>query len=127
MLASLTEAILDSLEADARTGVEQVLVTLVAGLERHRGVLLALIDEVPLGSQANTVPEIERQLTEFTRLFVLRHAPRMPRSELDARLYLAMGMTLNACLRIALERPEHLDRDRLIELVTEMLVSGLES
>ena len=125
VLASLTESILDSLEADARTGVEQVLVTLVGGLERHRGVLLALIDEVPLGSQANTVPEIERQLTEFTRLFVLRHAPRMPRAELDARLYLAMGMTLNACLRIALERPEHLDRDRLIELVTEMLVSGL--
>ena len=127
VLASLTDAIFDSLEADARTGVNQVLLTLVDALERHRGVLLALIDEVPLGSQANTLPEIERQLTEFTRLFVLRHAPRMPREELDARLYLAMGMTLNACLRIALERPEGLDRDHLLALVTEMLVSGLES
>ncbi len=125
VLADLTDAILGSLDADARTGVEQVLVTLVDGLERHGGVLHALIDEVPLGSQANTLPEIERQLTEFTRLFVLRHAPRMPRDELDARLYLAMGMTLNACLRIALERPEHLDRDRLLSLVTDMLVSGI--
>lgn len=126
VLASLTDAILDSLELDARAGVERVISTLVAGLERHRGVLMALIDEVPLGSQANALPEIERQLTEFTRLFVLRHAPRMPRAELDARLYLAMGMTLNACLRIALERPAGLDRGRLLELVTEMLVSGLE-
>ena len=126
VLAELTEAIFASLDDDARHGVERVLVTLVDALERHRGILVALIDEVPLGSQANTLPEIERQLTEFTRLFVHRHAPGMPRDELDARLYLAMGMTLNACLRIALERPEGLDRGRLLELVTEMLVSGLD-
>jgi AcrR family transcriptional regulator len=126
VLGELTDAIFGSLDDDARTGVERVLHTLVDALERHRGVLVALIDEVPLGSQANTLPEIERQLTEFTRLFVLRHAPDLPREELDARLYLAMGMTLNACLRIALERPEGLDRGRLLELVTEMLVSGLD-
>jgi len=126
VLAELTEAIFAALDDDARHGVERVLTTLVDALERHRGILVALIDEVPLGSQGNTLPEIERQLTEFTRLFVLRHAPGMPRGELDARLYLAMGMTLNACLRIALERPEGLDRGRLLELVTEMLVSGLD-
>ena len=126
VLAELTDAIFASLDDGAHEGVERVLTTLVDALERHRGVLVALIDEVPLGSQANTLPEIERQLTEFTRLFVLRHAPKMPRAELDARLYLAMGMTLNACLRIALERPDGLDRERLLELVTDMLVSGLD-
>ncbi len=126
VLTDLTEVILDSLDLDAREGVARVIATLVTALERHCGVLVALVDEVPLGSQANVLPEIERQLTEFTRLFVLRHAPRMSRAELDARLYLAMGMTLNACLRIALERPAGLDRARLLELVTEMLVSGLE-
>ena len=43
--------------------------------------------------------------------------PGLPRAEIEARLYLAMGMTLNACLRIALERPPELDRERLIDLV----------
>jgi hypothetical protein len=87
--------------------------------------MAALIDEVPMGAQANTLPEIERQLAQFARLFVVRHLPGLPRPELEARLYLAMGMTLNACLRIALERPDDLDRERLIDLVALMLLSGL--
>ena len=51
--------------------------------------------------------------------------PGLPRDEIEARLYLAMGMTLNACLRIALERPPELDRERLIDLVASMLLAGL--
>jgi hypothetical protein len=36
-----------------------------------------------------------------------------------------MGVTLNSCLRIALERPANLDEDHLIDLVAGMLAMGL--
>jgi hypothetical protein len=36
-----------------------------------------------------------------------------------------MGVTLNSCLRIALEKPPELDADHLIDLVVGMLVLGL--
>ena len=125
VLAELTEAIFASLDDDARHGVERVLVTLVDALERHRGILVALIDEVPLGSQANTLPEIERQYRVHPPVRAPARAghatrrarrPAVPRDGDDAQ-------------RVPPDRPrapEGLDRGRLLELVTEMLVSGLD-
>ena len=125
LLAELTESMIRSSELEPYAGTRTVLVTLVEGLERHRGVMRALIDGVPMGSQANRLPEVERQLSQFARLGVASRLPGLPRAEIEARLYLAMGMTLNACLRIALERPPELDRERLIDLVASMLLAGL--
>jgi len=125
LLAELTESMIRSSELEPYAGTRTVLVTLVEGLERHRGVMRALIDGVPMGSQANRLPEVERQLSQFARLGVASRLPGLPRAEIEARLYLAMGMTLNACLRIALERPPDLDRERLIDLVASMLLAGL--
>ena len=105
LLAELTEAMIRSSELAPHDGTRSVLVTLVEGLERHRGAMRALIDGVPMGSQANRLPEVERQLAQFARLGVAARLPGLPREEVDARLYLAMGMTLNACLRIALGAP----------------------
>jgi AcrR family transcriptional regulator len=125
MLVELTEAMIRSAELEPYDGTRAVLVTLVEGLERNRGVMRALIDGVPMGSQANRLPEVERQLAQFARLGVASRLPGLPRQEVEARLYLALGMTLNACLRIALERPPELDRERLIDLATSMLLAGL--
>jgi AcrR family transcriptional regulator len=125
LLAELTEAMIRSVELEPYAGTRSVLVTLVDGLERNRGVMAALIDGVPMGSQANRLPEVERQLAQFARLGVASRLPGLPREEVEARLYLAMGMTLNACLRIALERPPEMDRERLIDLVASMLLAGL--
>lgn len=125
LLVELTEAMVRSAGLAPYDGTRSVLVTLVDGLERNRGVMRALIDGVPMGSQANRLPEVERQLAQFARLGVAARLPGLPREEVEARLYLAMGMTLNACLRIALERPPDLDRERLIDLTALMLLSGL--
>ena len=125
LLVELTEAMIRSVEMAPYDGTRSVLVTLVEGLERNRGVMAALIDGVPMGSQANRLPEVERQLAQFARLGVASRLPDLPREEIEARLYLAMGVTLNACLRIALERPPELDRERLIDLAASMLLAGL--
>ena len=125
VVGDLTEAIVAAVRREPFDGVRHVVSTLVDALVEHGPVVKALLDEVPLGSHANALPAVEAQLGQFARMFVAQHAPQLPAGEVDARVYLALGVTLNACLRIALERPDHLDLDRLIDLVTGLLVAGL--
>ncbi len=125
VVADLTEAMVAAVRTDAFAGVRHVVSTLVASLVEHGPVVKALLDEVPLGSHANALPAVELQLGQFARMFTAQQAPRLSAEEVDARVYLALGVTLNACLRIALERPEGLDPDRLIDLTTGLLVTGL--
>jgi AcrR family transcriptional regulator len=125
VVADLTEAMVAAVRMEAFAGVRHVVSTLVASLVEHGPVVKALLDEVPLGSHANALPAVELQLGQFARMFTAQQAPRLAAEEVDARVYLALGVTLNACLRIALERPEGLDPDRLIDLTTGLLVAGL--
>ncbi len=125
VVADLTEAMVAAVRLEAFAGVRHVVSTLVDALVEHGPVVKALLDEVPLGSHANALPAVEAQLGQFARMFTAQHAPRLAADEVDARVYLALGVTLNACLRIALERPDGLDPDRLIDLTTGLLVVGL--
>lgn len=125
ILADLTEAITEAAGRPPFEGVRAVVSALVGSLHRHQAVVRALVNEVPMGTQSNVLPEIERGLAQFTRIYAVQQLPELPRAELDARIYLAMGVTLNSCLRIALERPDNLDEDHLIDLVAGMLAMGL--
>jgi len=125
IMADLTEAITVAAGHRPYEGVRGVVAALVASLQRHQAVIRALINEVPMGTQSNELPEIERGLAQFTRIYAVQQLPDLPAAELDARIYLAMGITLNSCLRIALERPAELDEDHLIDLVAAMLAMGL--
>ena len=121
----LTDAITRSVALPPYDGVRKVVAALVDALREHAAITRALINEVPLGSHANTLPEIERRLGQFTRMYALQRLPDLDEAELDARIYLAMGVTLSSCLRIALEAPAHLDPEHLIDLVAGMLALGL--
>jgi AcrR family transcriptional regulator len=125
ILRRLTDAIAEAASKPPQVGVRAVVSALVAALQEHGPVVRALVNEVPLGTQANVLPEIERGLATFTRIYAAQQAPDVPAAEMDARIYLAMGVTLNSCLRIALEKPPELDADHLIDLVVGMLVLGL--
>lgn len=57
-------------------------------------------------------------------MFAGPQTPRLSQRDLDPRVCLALGVTLNACLRIALERPSELDPEELVDLVTGLLVAG---
>ncbi|MCZ4497637.1 MAG: transcriptional regulator, TetR family [Marmoricola sp.] len=127
ILRELTAAITDAASQPPLPGVRSVVAALVSALQTHQAVVRALVNEVPLGTQSNVLPDIERGLEQFTRIYAAHQLPDLPRAELDARTYLAMGVTLNSCLRIALERPEHLDEDHLIDLVAGMLAMGLQA
>ena len=125
ILERLTGAITEAAGRHPRVGVRAVVSSLVAALKEHEPVVRALVSEVPLGTQSNVLPEIERGLATFTRIYAAHQVPQMPAEEMDARIYLAMGVTLNSCLRIALEKPAELDEDHLVNLVVDMLVLGL--
>ena len=125
IMRDLTDAIAEAAGKPPYEGVRAVVAALVAALHRHQSVVRALVNEMPLGTQANVLPEIERGLAQFTRIYAAQQAPGLSRSELDARIYLAMGVTLNSCLRIALEKPADLEEEHLIDLVAGMLALGL--
>ncbi|MGH3417191.1 MAG: TetR/AcrR family transcriptional regulator, partial [Actinocrinis sp.] len=108
-----------------RPGVRHVVATLVDSIRSRAAVTSALINEVPLGSHSNVLPETERGLAQFTRMYAAQHAPELTAAELEARIYLAMGVTLSSCLRIALEKPEGLDAEHLIDMLADLLVLGL--
>jgi AcrR family transcriptional regulator len=127
IMAELTEAITAAVGQPPLVGVRGVVAALVGSLQRHEAVARALVNEMPMGTQANVLPEIERTLAQFTRIYAAQQAPHLSRAELDARIYLAMGITLNSCLRIALELPEDLDEDHLVDLVAGMLAMGLSA
>jgi AcrR family transcriptional regulator len=124
-MRDLTTAMTEAIALDVEDGVRHVVASLVRSLGEHGAVVHALMDEVPLGSHQNALPQLEAQLGQFARLFVARHAPHLSPHDVDARVYLALGVTLNACLRIALERPDHLGEGELVDLVSHLLVSGL--
>lgn len=125
ILTDLTDAIAEAASHPPFEGVRAVVAALVSSLHRHQAVVRALVNEVPMGTQSNVLPEIERGLAQFTRIYAAHQVPDLPRAELDARIYLAMGVTLNSCLRIALEKPDDLDEEHLIDLVAGMLALGL--
>lgn len=125
IVGELTEAMADAAALPVYEGTRHVVATLVASLQARGPLISAMINEVPLGTHTNSLPEVERGLAQFTRLYVVQRAPQMPRAELEARIYLAMGVTLSSCLRIALELPPELDAEHLIDLVAGMLSLGL--
>lgn len=127
MVRALVEAMAASVELEVRVAVAQVLDALVEQVELHAAVIRALMSESPLGSHGNTMPEVERELAAYVRLFVLRHAPGLPAEERETRIHLALGLTLTSCLRAVFETPAEVDRDRLLEMTTDLLVLGLSA
>lgn len=125
IVEELTTAMVDATTLPSFEGTRHVVATLVGSLRARGPLISAMINEVPLGSHTNALPEIERGLAVFTRMYAVQRAPQLDPDELEARVYLAMGITLSSCLRIALEKPEHLDAEHLIDLTAGMLALGL--
>jgi AcrR family transcriptional regulator len=127
IVEEITTAMADATAMPAFEGTRHVVATLVGSLRARGPLISAMINEVPLGSHTNALPEVERGLAIFTRMYAVQRAPGLAPAELEARVYLAMGITLSSCLRIALEKPEHLDAEHLIDLTAGMLAIGLSA
>jgi len=123
----LMVSVVTALELDLDAAMREIVVTLVDGFERHRPVILAMVNQMPAGNNANVLPEIEADLRQLASLLPRRHRPDLAPERLEAVVFLVMGVLVSTCLRIALQRPPEVDREELIGLATSMLTAGLGS
>lgn len=124
IMRRLVAAVAAGLALDAVAGARQVLSVLVDALEDHRGVMAAVINDLPLGSQSNVLPTIEQHLYHIARLALLQHYPQLPDTEVDEILYLGMGMMLQIALRIAIDRPPGMTKESLLDRAATLAVSA---
>ncbi|HWI43048.1 MAG TPA: TetR/AcrR family transcriptional regulator [Nocardioides sp.] len=118
-------SVVDALELDLDGAIRLVVVTLVEGFERHRGVLTAMVNQLPAGSNANVLPEIEADLRRLASVLPRRHRPGLDPDRLEGVVFMLMGVLVSTCLRIALGRPDGVDRAELIDLAVVMISAGL--
>lgn len=123
----LMVSVVGALELDLEAALREVVETLVGGFERHRAVVLALVNQMPAGHNANVLPEIEADLHQLASVLPRRHFPSLAPERLEAVVFLTMGVLVSTCLRIALQRPAGVDRTELVDLAVAMLVGGLSS
>ena len=84
-----------------------------------------MVSEIPMGTQSNVLPDVEHQLEQIARLFLAHHRPELPDIDTDELIYLGMGIIVAACLRIAIDRPPQLNKQRLIDRTATLLTTGL--
>lgn len=122
----LMVSVVDALELDLDDALRRVVITLVDGFERHRGVILAMVSQLPAGNNANVLPEVEAQLHHLATLLPRRHLPGLEPDRLEGVVFMLMGVLVSTCLRIALGRPDGVDRAQLIDLTVAMIGAGLK-
>lgn len=122
IMRRLVAALAEGLSLDAVAGARHVLSALVDALEDHRGVMAAVINDLPLGIQSNVLPTIEQHLHHIARLALLQHYPRLPDTDVDEILYLGMGMMLQVALRIAIDRPPAMRKESLLDRAATLAV-----
>lgn len=121
----LMVSVVDVLDAELEPALRQVVTTLVDGMERHHGVMAAMVSQAPSGTDANLMPEIEANLHHLASLLPRRHRRELPPDELEGVVFMLMGVLVSMCLRIALQRPTGVAREQLIDLTVAMVSTGL--
>jgi AcrR family transcriptional regulator len=123
--SDLMAGVVRAIDLDLDAAVREVVLTLVDAFERHRAVILAMVNAVPAGSNANVLPEVESRLFQLASVLPRRHFPDLPEERLEAQVFMTMGVLVSTCLRIALMRPHAVSRDELVDITTAMITGGL--
>jgi AcrR family transcriptional regulator len=115
------------LDVDAASLV--VVNTLTGAYEKHAPILQAALTsssfDVPAYLNHTAMDDIERSLLPLGSAIPARARPDLSPAELHDLVFLTMGVTSSACLRIALQRPSGSDRDAMVALTARMLVAAL--
>ena len=124
--SDLMAGVVRALDLGLDEAVREVVLTLVDAFERHRAVILAMVSAMPAGSNANVLPEVESRLFQLASVLPRRHRPELTPAQLDAVVFMTMGVLVSTCLRIAL-RPPGTSRDDLVDVAAAMLSAGLQA
>ncbi|MFB1296474.1 TetR/AcrR family transcriptional regulator [Mycobacterium sp. pW049] len=125
----LVRAVGKALDLDVGAAALVVVETLTAAYEKHAPVVQAALTassfDVPPHLNHTAMDEIERSLLPLGSAIPGRARPDLSPSELRDLVFLTMGVTSSACLRIALQRPPGSDRDAMVALTARMLGAAL--
>lgn len=113
-----------AMDKDPMDAMVIVVETLTSAFEKHAPVLRApSSDEAEFGDAWR---EVEGPLVPLARVLPARLRPDLEGAALDDLVFLTMGATASLCLRIALLRPEHSDRQNLISTGARMLLAAFD-
>ncbi len=125
----LVGAVGRAMRHDIESAALIVVEALTAACEKHARILVANAGsssfDVPPYLNRMTVQEVERSLLPLGAAIPRRARPDLSQNELDDLVFLTMGVTSSACLRIALQRPPGSDRDKMVALTAKMLAAAL--
>lgn len=123
----LVAGVVRALDHDLDGGVREIVVMLVDSFERHRAVILAMVNALPAGSDANILPEVEARLFQLASVLPRRHLPGLSPQRMEAVVFMSRGVLVSTCLRVALMRPYGIERDEGIEITAAMITAGLRA
>lgn len=125
----LVRGVSRALDRDVDAAAFIVVDTLTSAYEKHAAIVQAALASSPSGVPAyvnhTAMDEIERSLLPLAGAIPGRARPDLSPPELDDLVFLTMGVTSSACLRIALQRPAGSDRAGMVALTAKMLVAAL--
>jgi len=117
----LTAAVGAAMDLDLEAATLVIVEALTSSFERHAPVLLAFVDR---GADTE-MARVESTLFALARVIPARHRPDLSPAQLDDLVFVTMGFTASGCLRIALQRSPHADREAMIEVTARMLAAAL--
>ncbi|MDY6996573.1 MAG: helix-turn-helix domain-containing protein [Actinomycetota bacterium] len=118
-----------AVDLEAGTAALVVVETLTSAYEKHAPILQAALTsssfDLPAYLNHTAMDEIERSLLPLGSAIPSRTRPDLSPAQLADLVFLTMGVTSSACLRIALQRPAGSDRDAMVALTARMLAVAL--
>jgi AcrR family transcriptional regulator len=118
-----------ALDLEVGAGMVVVVETLVSAYENHAAVMRAALTassfDMPPHLNHTAMDEIERSLLPLASAIPSRVRPDLSPAALEDLVFLTMGVTSSACLRIALQRPPGSDRGTLVTTTAAMLAAAL--
>lgn len=125
----LVRSVGQAMHLDVAQAALVVVEALTAAYETHAAILQAALTassfDVPPYLNHTAMAEIERSLLPLGAAIPGRARPDLSPAELDDLVFVTMGVTSSACLRIALQRPPGADRDGMVRLTAKMLAAAL--
>lgn len=125
----LVRGVSAAMDRDVPDAAHIVVDTLTTAYEKHAPILHAALNsssfDIPAYLNHTAMDEIERSLLPLGNAIPSRARPDLDADQLQDLVFVTMGVTSSACLRIALQRPPGSDRDAMVALTARMLAAAL--
>jgi AcrR family transcriptional regulator len=122
----VSEAIIAGIAMPFEVSLRTTIDAIVTSLERNASLLRVLMGDLPRAGGTHGLGATEQRVYQVGRAALVHLLGPVPASELAAITYLAMSTILALSVRIALERPQDLEREDLIDHATRMIFTWLD-